>query len=107
MMAKPLSAAAIQSIEIVDPQNEPTRLADWIVTGGAFEGVVNLTLGTLDHAFARSSDDHPRVVVCARLRMPQPFAERLYRSLGAILGKPTEPPPEPVEKMPPKNALIH
>lgn len=79
--------------EVVDPYNCPPLYVDWIVTGGASEGVINVTFGALDHALKTSDDDIARVMVAARLRMSRDFAGRLHRMLGDILGAGQGAPP--------------
>lgn len=71
---------------IVEPEGSSIAYADWIVTGGSFEGVVNLSLGTVDYALRGNADEPFRVVVCANLRMSTAFATRLHAALGHILG---------------------
>lgn len=92
--------------EIVDPNNVPVVFADWFVTAGSFEGVVNVVLGTTDHSMRSSNDEQARVIVAARLRLSHDFAARLHGILGQILGLPPSgvqaPPPPPA---PPKNMI--
>ena len=93
----------LESLEIIDPHNVPTVLVDWLVTGGIHDGVVNLTLGTVDHSLTQNTRA-PKVAVCARLRLPSDVAERLHNWLGAALGKqPVEDPPPEM----PQNKKLH
>lgn len=71
---------------IVEPENSRVVYADWIVTGGAFEGVVNISLGTVDYSLRAGPDEPFRVLVCANLRMSTAFAGRLHNALSHILG---------------------
>lgn len=71
----------------VDPYNAPPLFVDWIMTGGTFEGVLNLSLGSVDHTFRDEESDLPRVAVLARLRMSIEFAERLQAALGDLVKK--------------------
>jgi hypothetical protein len=102
-------APKTQSPEIVDPHEVQVAFVDWFLTGGSFEGVVNLTLGTIDHSLSRSPEDRARVIVAARLRCSVGFAERLHAVLGKVLAKPAPPPddtpPEPAP--PPGNPIFH
>jgi hypothetical protein len=92
--------------QIVDPHNVQAVFVDWIVTGGTFEGSLNLSLGTIDHSMKPADEDLARVVVASHLRMTTEFALRLHAALGNLLGiAPAEgftPPPEPQA---PKNTL--
>ena len=90
-----LPAPPNQRPEIVDPNNAPVIFADWIVTGGTFNGVVNLTLGTIDHSLKRSNDELARVMVATRLRFSIPFARALQHALAKILTPPCEPSQSP------------
>ena len=87
--------------EIVDPNNAPVIYVDWVVTGGVFERVVNLTLGTVDHALKKSEDDLAKVIVAARIRCSDQFALRLHRTLGDILGIARSPDAKQAEETPP------
>ena len=87
--------------EIVDPLNCQTVFADWIVTSGHIENVINVTLGTIDHAI-RGSNELPRVIVTSRLRFSREMGVRIHRALGIALGispegapSGSEPPPVP------------
>jgi hypothetical protein len=99
-------AAPIQRPEIVDPHNVQAVFVDWFITGGTFEGVINVALGTIDHSMKKSNEEPARIVVASRLRLTRDFASRLHAVLGDVLGIPppegTEPPP-PV--MPPRNTI--
>jgi hypothetical protein len=101
--------ASDQRPEIVDPNNVPVVFTDWMITGGSFEGVVNLSLGTIDHSLKRPEDAFARVIVSVRLRCSKAFALNLYNALGQILGlerKPgDDPPDEPNPKKPPQNVI--
>ena len=89
--------------EIVEPTDVPVRYVDWIVTGGEYDGVVNVVLGTLDHTMAQSPDDLACVVVATKLRMSKPFAQRLHRALGDLLGEVSSAPAPP--QTPPQNRM--
>ena len=52
MIAEKLPPA--QRPEVVDPHDAPVIFVDWIVTGGIFENVVNVTLGAADHSIKRT-----------------------------------------------------
>ncbi len=85
---------------VVEPAGSTVAYADWIVTGGSFEGVVNISLGTVDYSLRGKADEPFRVIVCANLRMSTAFATRLHAALGHILGEPQQgsddaPPPPP------------
>jgi hypothetical protein len=101
--------ATEQRLEVVDPNNVPVTFTDWIVTGGMFEGVVNLTLGTIDHSLKRSDHELARIIIAIRLRCSHQFAIKLHSALGNILGLPSEPsesPPKDVSpKTPSKNTI--
>jgi len=84
---------------IVDAHNVDILYVDWIVTGGKNLGVVNLSLGTIDHSLVRDPADIARIVLATNLRMPVDFAARLHAYLGEILhGQPSAP-------TPPKNTM--
>ncbi len=93
---------APERFKIVDPHNINTVFVDWVVTSGEFEGVVNITLGTVDHSLREGSDDLPRIVVSSRLRLSKGFAERLYAALGNSLGRNEE---VQTQQTPPKNQI--
>lgn len=98
---------AAQGPEIVDPANPPALYVDWVVTGGVYEGVVNVTLGSIDHSLKKSDDELARVVIASRLRFSRDFGVRIHTVLGRILGLPTattEQPPEPSPALP-KNMI--
>ena len=89
-----------QGPEIVDPHHVQTLFVDWIVTRGTLAGVMNITLGTLDHSMRKLEAELPRVVVATRLRFSHEFALLLHRAIGEVLGLPpqtpgNEPPPKP------------
>lgn len=58
---------------------------DWIITGGHYEGVVNLALGTIEHSLKDPDDEMAHVMITSRLRMTIPFAARLHAVLGDML----------------------
>lgn len=90
--------------EIVDPTNVPITFVDWFITGGVYEGVVNMSLGTIDHSLKKPEDPLARVVVASRLRLSRDFAVRLHTVLGNMLSdnpKGDDPGQEP--PTPPKN----
>ena len=94
---------ASQRIEVVDPHNPPAVFVDWIVTGGSNEGVINVTLGSIDHSLKMNDSDLPRIVIASRLRFSQEFGVRLHAMLGRILGLPPvadEQAPEPAPVIP-------
>ena len=94
-----------QRPEIVDPLGVQISFADWVVTAGCFENVVNITLGAIDHAIP-GSNGLPRVAVTSRLRLSRDMGVRLYDLLGNILGINPEGAPSPPEPAPvPKNKL--
>jgi len=95
---------AAQTPPVVDPHNIQTVFVDWIVTGGMFENVVNITLGTIDHSLKNNPGDMPRVVCAAHLRMSRDFAERLHAALGSAI-HPDQGQPNPPQTPPPKNKL--
>lgn len=97
-----LPPAAAERPEVVDPLNCQIAFADWIVTSGCYESVVNLTLGAIDHALP-GGNGLPRIVVTSRLRFSRDFGLRLHNLLGNVLGvaAPSTPSPPPV----PKNQL--
>ncbi|MGU3493368.1 hypothetical protein ACLBXM_04930 [Xanthobacteraceae bacterium A53D] len=99
-----LPSTAAKSVEVVDPLEIPPLFTDWLVTGGVNEGVVNVTLGAIDHSMRRTDDELARVMVVGRLRMSAGFAERLHRFLGDILGKSEEGVAPPTQS-PPKNLI--
>ena len=83
--------------EIVDPLNCATVFTEWIITSGNIENVINVTLGTIDHAI-RGSNELPRVIVTSRLRFSREMGVRIHRALGITPeGAPSgsEPPPVP------------
>ena len=88
---------------IVEPENARVVYADWIVTGGAFEGVVNISLGTVDYSLRAGPDEPFRVLVCANLRMSAAFAGRLHSALSHILG--LEPHASDVSPPPPSTLV--
>lgn len=77
---------ASQNPIIVDPNNVPVTFVDWFITGGEFEGVINVALGTIDHSMKKSPEDWARVIVASRLRFSREFAMRLHTVLGNVLG---------------------
>lgn len=77
--------AAASGPQIVDPHNVRIEFVDWVVTGGSFEEVVNITLGAIDHSRREPDNPYSPVVVGSRLRMSRAFAERLHQFLGSIL----------------------
>jgi hypothetical protein len=91
--------------EIVDPNNVPIIFADWFITGGLYEGVVNLSLGTIDHSLKKPEDELARVVVASRLRLSRDFAARLHKVLGNMLSDNPRDGGDPGEEptTPPKN----
>ncbi len=95
-----------QTPEIVDPSNVPVTFVDWLITGGEFEGVVNIVFGTIDHAMKKPEDPQARVIVASRLRLSRNFAIRMHSALGNLLGitppqdQGGQAPPEP-----PKNLI--
>ncbi|MGC2786062.1 MAG: hypothetical protein WA397_19975 [Roseiarcus sp.] len=94
-----------QRPEVVDSLNCQFTFTDWIVTAGCHENIVNITLGTIDHAVP-GSNGLPRIAVASRLRFSRETGVRLYELLGNIIGvaqesPPSEPDPTPV----PKNKL--
>lgn len=91
--------------KVVDPHHVETAFVDWLVTAGAYDGVVNLTLGALDHAFAIPPDGLADAVITSRLRMSMVTAERLYNVLGGLLGK--EPQAAGPITVPPANTPLH
>lgn len=96
---------ADQGPAIVDPHNLPALYVDWFVTGGMFEGVVNVTLGSIDHSLKKSDDELARIVIATRLRFSRDFGLRLHMMLGRILGlSPDEEAPKP-QPSPPKNLV--
>lgn len=100
-------APAAQRPEVVDPHDVPILFVDWFVTGGINDGVVNITLGTIDHSMRKSDAEMARIVVATRLRLSQGFAARLHGALGDLLG--ISPPagghtPDPPRR-PPNNTL--
>ena len=101
MTSKDLAADPAERPEVVDPNNAPVIYVDWVVTGGVFEHVVNLTLGTADHALKQSNDDLARVIIAARLRCSDEFAFRLHRTLGDILGIARSPDAKQAGETPP------
>ena len=91
--------------EIVDPLNCQVVFTDWVVTAGNIENVVNITLGTVDHAI-RGSNGLPRVVVTSRLRFSHDMGVRIHRALGDILGVNPKGAPGASEPTPvPRNQL--
>jgi hypothetical protein len=97
-MSDELGASA-KSPVVVDPHQVNVSFSDWIVSGGAFNGIVNIDLGAVDHTMRTSNDELARIIVTTRLRFGSQFAETLYNFLGQILGKPghgEEPPPQPI-----------
>lgn len=80
------SPSAVNALEIIDPRGVHDLFVDWIVTIGAFEDVVNLTLASVDYGVRKSSEKVDRTVVAARLRFSKPFAARLHAALGNVLG---------------------
>ena len=105
-MAEENLPAPAQRPEIVDQNNVPVVFVDWIITGGMHDGVVNITLGTIDHAILGASDGLARIVIGARLRFSRGFAVRLHKVLGDFL-EPSAAPSEPQQPPPslPKNMI--
>ena len=94
-----------QRPEVVDPLNCQVAFTDWIVTAGCYENVVNITLGTIDHAIS-GSNGIPRIMLTSRLRLSRDTGIRLYEVLGNILGVAQENPPSDPDPAPiPKNKL--
>jgi hypothetical protein len=93
--------------DIVDPHSVQSVFVDWIVTGGMFENVINVTLGTIDHSMKRTDADMARVVVASRLRCSREFGLRLYIALGNILGLPPASGVAPQDSPKPPSNLIN
>jgi hypothetical protein len=96
----------VQMPDIVDPANVPIIFVDYFITGGEHEGVINVVLGTIDHALKKPEDPLARVLVASRLRLTVGFAGRLHTILGNVLGitPPGDGPPQGTP-MPPKNQI--
>ena len=54
MSAEDDLSIAPKSPEVVDTKGAPITFVDWFITGGMFENVVNVSLGTIDHSLRRS-----------------------------------------------------
>jgi len=103
---KPPPAPAPQRPEIVDSHNAPVIFVDWLVTGGMFNDVINVTLGAVDHSLKRSDEDLARVMIGARLRFSRAFGLGLHRALGDILGlEPRKDETGQAPPSPPKNLI--
>ncbi|MCV2448893.1 hypothetical protein [Paracoccus sp. DMF] len=87
--------APINGPKVVDPDNTTVQFVDWVVTGGHFEGVVNIALGTIDHSRKERDEDFAHIVVASRLRMSVPFAARLHHFLGDLLANAAQPEASP------------
>jgi hypothetical protein len=59
-----------------------------MITGGSFQGGVNLSLGTIDHSMKRPEDAFARVVVSARLRCSNARRWKHFRWLTKNTGYP-------------------
>ena len=92
-------------LEVVDPHNAPIQFVDWIVTGGMFQNVLNVTLGTIDHSMKESNEESARVVVATHLRMPREFATIVHTTLGNILGLNPDQTGTPTPSVPPQNTI--
>jgi len=68
---------------VIDPRALPVTYVDWFLPSGAYEGVVNLSLGVIDPSVGDSTP--PPVIVVAKLRMSLDFASRMHDLLGSIL----------------------
>lgn len=90
-------------VVIVDPHQIPVLFTDWLITGGVYENVMNLSLGVMDHTSRESVDDNFPVAVTAKLRFTREFGLNLHRWLGSNLGL-TTPEGEPQQK-PPKSQI--
>lgn len=85
---------------IVDPHDVQTTFVDWIVSVGVVEGVLNISLGTVDYSMRRNNDELPRVVIGSRLRMTAGHAKRVHEAIGNALGL-----PNPEASKAPKNKM--
>jgi hypothetical protein len=101
---KNLPPAAAERPEVVDPLNCQVAFADWIVTAGCHENVVNLTLGAIDHAIL-GDNGQPRIIVVSRLRFSRDVGLRLHNLLGRVLGVTPPSAPSTPDTPVPKNQL--
>ena len=83
---------------VINPHNVKSQFVDWIISGGEFENVVNLTLGTADYDDAARD---PRIEVAVRIRCTKQFLGRLHTFLGNVL----EPTGEQAYRKPPENLI--
>ena len=91
--------------EFVDRNNVPIVFVDYIVTGGEWEGLLNVVLGSVDHTYVHEEDDVPQVVVAARLRMTRKFATALHSALDGLLGLNDTDELKPPNETPPPNLI--
>lgn len=70
-------------VSVIDPHNVPIQYFDWIVSGGSGAGIVNVALAAIDHGIA--TNEAPRVILQAKLRMNVTVAANLHRFLGELL----------------------
>ena len=70
---------------VSDPHHVPTVFVDWIVGGGVIEGVLHVTLGTVDYSSRPRTGEAPQVTVATKMRMSRDFAANLHAMLGEML----------------------
>lgn len=71
---------------IVGMQETCPVFVDWFLSAGQTEGIVNLSLGTLDPTpSVDGGQAGARIFVASKLRMSVGFAERLHKLLGDML----------------------
>ncbi|MEO1102353.1 MAG: hypothetical protein AAFW98_01260 [Pseudomonadota bacterium] len=91
-----------KGLDVVEATEVPVLFVDWIVTAGEYDGVINITFGTVDHTHT-AHDGAARVLVASKLRMSRPFAEHLLRWLLSAPKDDEEAPEAP--QNPPPNKL--
>lgn len=99
--------ATQQGPEIVDPSEVDIVFADWVISTGIHNGVVNLALGTIDHSRKASEADMAKVVVAARLRFSRDFGIQLHAMLGRMLGLSSEDEPTQGNENPPQKPMMN
>jgi hypothetical protein len=78
--------------QITDPHLVPVVFVNEVLGTGFVNGVVNITLGTMQFTPSLSDNEvDPDWVISARLRMDMYCAQRLRDSLDAIIQKNTRP----------------